>query len=119
MQQVTEKRARENLHGPTCQRTNRHKVTSGVYKQRGRAETQQSMEPQNKIIKEPQHAHKRTILLLRLISFLCSFSFYLVCEAIGTAATPGLLCQPRVIVKMFVETQMECRLAGATKFSVH
>jgi hypothetical protein len=21
--------------------------------------------------------------------------FYLVCEAIGTAATPGLLCQPR------------------------
>jgi hypothetical protein len=23
--------------------------------------------------------------------------FYLVCEAIGTAATPGLLCQPRVI----------------------
>jgi hypothetical protein len=34
-----------------------------------------------------------------------------VCEAIGTAATPGLLCQPRVIVKMFVEKQMECRLA--------
>jgi hypothetical protein len=29
--------------------------------------------------------------------------FYLVCEAIGTAATPGLLCQPRVIVKMIVE----------------
>jgi hypothetical protein len=27
----------------------------------------------------------------------------LVCEAIGTAATPGLLCQPRVIVKMIVE----------------
>jgi hypothetical protein len=22
--------------------------------------------------------------------------FYLVCEAIGTMATPGLLCQPRV-----------------------
>jgi hypothetical protein len=37
--------------------------------------------------------------------------FYLVCEAIGTAATPGLLCQPRVIVKMIVEKQMECRLA--------
>jgi hypothetical protein len=36
----------------------------------------------------------------------------LVCEAIGTAATPGLLCQPRVIVKMIVEKQMECRLAG-------
>jgi hypothetical protein len=29
--------------------------------------------------------------------------YYLVCEAIGTAATPDLLCQPRVIVKMIVE----------------
>jgi hypothetical protein len=29
--------------------------------------------------------------------------FYLVCESIGTASTPGLLCQPRVIVKMIVE----------------
>jgi hypothetical protein len=29
--------------------------------------------------------------------------FYLVCEAIGTAATPGVLSQPRVIVKMSVE----------------
>jgi hypothetical protein len=37
--------------------------------------------------------------------------FFLVCEAVGTAATPGLLCQPRVIVKMVVEKQMECRLA--------
>jgi hypothetical protein len=40
------------------------------------------------------------------------FFNYLVCEAIGTAATPGPLCQPRVIVKMIVEKQMECRLAG-------
>jgi hypothetical protein len=40
------------------------------------------------------------------------YFFILVCEAIGTAATPGLLCQPRVIVKMIVEKQMECRLAG-------
>jgi hypothetical protein len=42
--------------------------------------------------------------------------FYLVYEAIATAATPGLLCQPRVIVKMIVEKQMECRLglAGET-----
>jgi hypothetical protein len=39
----------------------------------------------------------------------------LVSEAIGTAATPGLLCQPRVIVKMIVEKQMECRLAGETE----
>jgi hypothetical protein len=39
----------------------------------------------------------------------------LVCEVIGTAATPGLLCQPRVIVKMIVEKQIECRLAGETE----
>jgi hypothetical protein len=38
-----------------------------------------------------------------------------VCEAIGTAATPGLLCQPRVIVKIIVEKQIECRLAGETE----
>jgi hypothetical protein len=38
--------------------------------------------------------------------------FILICDAIGTAATPGLLCQPRVIVKMIVEKQMECTLAG-------
>jgi hypothetical protein len=37
--------------------------------------------------------------------------YYLVCEAIGT----GLLCQPRVIVKMIVEKQMQCRLAGETE----
>jgi hypothetical protein len=43
---------------------------------------------------------------------LNSVFFYLVCEAIGTAATPGVLCQPRMIVKMIVERQMECRLAG-------
>jgi hypothetical protein len=41
--------------------------------------------------------------------------FYLVCEAIGTAATPGLLCQHRVIVKMIVEKQKDCRLAGETE----
>jgi hypothetical protein len=40
---------------------------------------------------------------------------YLVCEAIGTAAGPGLLFQPRVIVKMIVEKQMECRLAGESE----
>jgi hypothetical protein len=42
-------------------------------------------------------------------------SFYLVCESIGTAATPGLLCQPRAIVKMIVEKQMECSSAGETE----
>jgi hypothetical protein len=44
-----------------------------------------------------------------------NFFLILVCEAIGTAATPGLLCQPRVTVKIIVEKQMECRLAGETK----
>jgi hypothetical protein len=43
------------------------------------------------------------------------FFFCLVCEAISTAATLGLLCQPRVIVKMVVEKQMECRLSGETE----
>jgi hypothetical protein len=43
------------------------------------------------------------------------YYYYLVCEAIGTAATPGLLYQPRVIVKMIVEKQMDCRLARETK----
>jgi hypothetical protein len=37
------------------------------------------------------------------------------CQAIGTAATPGLLCQPQVIMKMIVEKQTECRLAGETE----
>jgi hypothetical protein len=43
------------------------------------------------------------------------FFFYLDYETIGTAATPGLLCQPRVIMKMMVESMMECRLAGETE----
>jgi hypothetical protein len=40
---------------------------------------------------------------------------YFICETIGTAATAGLLCQPSVMVKMIVEKQMECRLAGETE----
>jgi hypothetical protein len=40
---------------------------------------------------------------------------YLVCEAIDTAATPGLLCQPRVILKKIVEKEIECRLGGETE----
>jgi hypothetical protein len=51
----------------------------------------------------------RDVLVRRKLSIFFS---YLVCEAIGTAATPGLLCQPRVIVKMIVEKQVEYRLAG-------
>jgi hypothetical protein len=42
-------------------------------------------------------------------------SFYLACEAIVTAAKPGLLCQPRVIVNMILEKQMECILEGETE----
>jgi hypothetical protein len=41
--------------------------------------------------------------------------FFFDCETIGTAATPGLLCQPRVIMKMIVESMMECRLGGETE----
>jgi hypothetical protein len=42
--------------------------------------------------------------------------YYLVCEAIGTAAIPGVLFQPRVTVKkMIVENQMECTLTGETE----
>jgi hypothetical protein len=45
------------------------------------------------------------------------FFFFLIldCEAIGTAATPGLLCQPRVVVKVIVEKHIEWRLAGETE----
>jgi hypothetical protein len=41
----------------------------------------------------------------------------LVCEAIGTAATPGLLCQPRVIVKMIVESRWNEDWQGKPKYS--
>jgi hypothetical protein len=44
-----------------------------------------------------------------------AFFFYLDYETIGTAATPGLLCQPRAIMKMIVESMMKCRLAGETE----
>jgi hypothetical protein len=47
--------------------------------------------------------------------FFFVFFYYLVYEAIGTAATPGLLCQPLVIVRMIVKKQMECRFAEETE----
>jgi hypothetical protein len=50
-----------------------------------------------------------------MVCWLWIIFFYLGCEAIDTAATPGLLCHPRVIVKMIVVKQMECRLAGETE----
>jgi hypothetical protein len=56
-------------------------------------------------------------MIVIITSFFCIIIifYYLVCEVIGTAATPGLLCEPRVAVKMIVEKQMECRLAGETE----
>jgi hypothetical protein len=50
----------------------------------------------------------------KAVTYECRFPL---CEAIGSAATPGLLCQPRVIVRMIVEKQMECRLAGGNRSS--
>jgi hypothetical protein len=58
---------------------------------------------------------QKQIVLFRRTDYYYYYYYYLVCEAIGTAGTPGLLCQPRVIVKMIVEKQMECILAGETQ----
>jgi hypothetical protein len=56
-----------------------------------------------------------TTIIIRSVEHIYIFFFNFACEAIGTAATPGLLCQHRVIVKMIVEKQMEYRLAGETE----
>jgi hypothetical protein len=61
-----------------------------------------------KVCKWDQHHHLKH-------SELFFFFFNLDYETIGTAATPGLLCQPRVITKMIVESMMEWRLAGETE----
>jgi hypothetical protein len=50
-----------------------------------------------------RNAYLRAIWECLLLPLIFLLFYYLVCEAIGTAATPGLLCQPRVIVKMIVE----------------
>jgi hypothetical protein len=52
---------------------------------------------------------------MKISCHLVRNAVFFFCEAIGTATTPGLLCQPRVIVKMIVKKQMECRLAGEIK----
>jgi hypothetical protein len=54
-------------------------------------------------------------LFLQQYEYEVIFFLILDCEAIDTAATPGLLCQPRVIMKIIVEKLMECRLAGETE----
>jgi hypothetical protein len=61
-----------------------------------------------------KHSDAKSAVHINAGQFVRLF-FYLVCEATGPAATPGLLCQPRVIVKTIVEKQMECRLAGETE----
>jgi hypothetical protein len=48
-----------------------------------------------------QHRLRMRTVYLSIYYYL--FIYYLVCEAIGTAAPSGLLCQPRLIVKMIVE----------------
>jgi hypothetical protein len=58
---------------------------------------------------------KYNIPVILYIVWIFFLSLSLFFEAIGTAATPGLLCQPRVIVKMIMEKQMECRWAGETE----
>jgi hypothetical protein len=45
---------------------------------------------------------------IRIVSF---------CEAIGTAVSSGLLCQPRMIVKMIVESRWNVYWQGKPKFS--
>jgi hypothetical protein len=43
--------------------------------------------------------------------------FYLLCEAIGTAAAPVILCQPLVIMKMIMEKHGMFDWQGKLKFS--
>jgi hypothetical protein len=77
----------------------------------------------NRFLPYPLHfmlqysSHQSTLVskLLRILQIKGIIYYYLVREAIRTAATPGLLCQPRVIMKITVEKQMECRLTGETK----
>jgi hypothetical protein len=63
----------------------------------------------------PRVGFETTIPASKRAKTVHAFFLILVCEAIGTAATPGLLCLPRVIVKMIVEKQMERKLAGETE----
>jgi hypothetical protein len=43
--------------------------------------------------------------IIKLFQVIFILFDYLVCEATGTAASPVLLCELRVIVKMIVEKQ--------------
>jgi hypothetical protein len=61
----------------------------------------------------PAYKGLKLTIMFQISSML--FFFYLVFDVISTAATPGLLCHPRVIVKMIVKKQMECGLARETE----
>jgi hypothetical protein len=52
-----------------------------------------------------------------LLTYLFFYYYYLVCEAIGTAATPGLLCQPWVIGKWLWTRRWNVDWQGKPKFS--
>jgi hypothetical protein len=61
---------------------------------------------------------KRTRLYLNSpvgIIFYYYNYYYLVLRLLALRPLLAYLCQPRVIVKMIVEQQMECRLAGETE----
>jgi hypothetical protein len=53
----------------------------------------------------------------RMEYFFLFIFFIWFCETIGAAATPGLLCQPRVIAKMIVESRRNVDWQGKPKFS--
>jgi hypothetical protein len=82
-----------------------------------RAETSMSQDFYHQKTKEEKERKLGDPSLKRDSNQHSQFFFYSVCETIGTAATPGLLCQPQVRVKMIVEKQMECRLAGGNPSS--
>jgi hypothetical protein len=54
---------------------------------------------------------------MRFIYIYIHFFCYLVYEAIGTAATPGLLCQPRLIVEWLWRSRWNVDWQGKPKFS--
>jgi hypothetical protein len=69
------------------------------------------------IQKERDHWEDQDVGGWAILKWIFFFFFNLVCEAIGTAATPGLLCKPRVIVKMIVARRWNVDWQGKPKFS--
>jgi hypothetical protein len=63
----------------------------------------------------PRVGFEPTIPASKRAKTVHAFFFHLFCESSGTVAIPGLFCQPRMIMKMIMEKQMECRLAGETE----